>query len=273
MQKVLVSWSTGKDSAWMVHVLRQSGDLELGGLLTTFNEVADRVSMHAVRRALVVTQAAALGLPLVAVDLPFPCSNDVYEARMGDAVAAAVAAGFSHVAFGDLFLEDVRRYREERLAGTGLTPLFPLWGRPTPALAREMLDGGLRATLTSVDPRLLDRRSAGRAFDAVFLDELPPGVDPCGEHGEFHTFAWEGPMFRTPVPVTPGEIVERDGFVFAGPAPSERSVTSLLGPPRRSARRSFPRQNHEAHETHDGVLTAAASGFGRSGRTGVAPVG
>jgi len=215
VSKVLVSWSSGKDSAWMVHALRQAGDLAPGGLLTTFNEVAGRVSMHAVRRELVEAQADALGLPLVAVDLPFPCPNEAYEARMREAVMAAVAAGFTHVAFGDLFLEDVRRYREERLAGSGLTPIFPLWGRPTGALAREMVAGGLCATLTSVDPRLLDRGFIGRTFDAAFLDGLPAGVDPCGERGEFHTFAWAGPMFRASVPVTPGEIVERDGFVFA----------------------------------------------------------
>ncbi len=215
MPKVLASWSSGKDSAWMVHVLRQSGDLAPSGLLTSFNEVAGRVSMHAVRRELVEAQAAALDVPLFSVDLPFPCSNDAYEARMRDAVAAAVAEGFTHVAFGDLFLEDVRRYREQRLAGSGLTPIFPLWGRPTGALAREMVDSGLRATLTSVDPRLLDRGFAGGTFDAALLDRLPAGVDPCGEHGEFHTFAWAGPMYRAPIPIAPGEIVERDGFVFA----------------------------------------------------------
>jgi len=220
MPKVLASWSSGKDSAWMVHALRQAGDLAPGGLLTTFNEVAGRVSMHAVRRGLVEVQAAALKLPLFPVDLPFPCSNEAYEARMHDAVKAAVCAGFTHVAFGDLFLEDVRRYREERLAGSGLTPIFPLWGRPTGALAREMVAGGLRATLTSVDPRQLDREFVGRTFDAAFLDRLPPGVDPCGERGEFHTFAWAGPMFHAPLPVTPGEIVERDGFVFADVLPA-----------------------------------------------------
>jgi len=215
MSKVLVSWSSGKDSAWMVHALRQAGDLAPSGLLTSFNEVARRVSMHAVRRELVEAQAAALGLPLFPVDLPFPCPNEAYEARMREAVAAAVAAGFTHVAFGDLFLEDVRRYREQRLIGTGLTPIFPLWGRPTGALAREMVEQGLRATLTSVDPRLLDRKFAGRTFDAALVDALPADVDPCGEHGEFHTFAWAGPMFRAPIPVAPGTVVERDGFVFA----------------------------------------------------------
>jgi len=216
----MVSWSSGKDSAWMVHELRQAGELVPAGLLTTFNEAAGRVSMHAVRRELVEAQATALGLPLFPVLLPVPCSNEMYEARMREAVATAVAAGFTHVAFGDLFLEDVRRYREQRLAGSGLTPVFPLWGRPTGALARQMVAGGLRATLTSVDPRLLDRTFVGGAFDAAFLDRLPGDVDPCGEHGEFHTFAWSGPMFRAPIPVTAGEVVERDGFVFADLLPS-----------------------------------------------------
>jgi len=204
----------------MVHVLRSTPGVEVGGLLTSFNADADRVSMHAVRRALVEAQAAALGLPLAAVPLPYPCSNETYEARMREAVAAAVAAGFTHVAFGDLFLEDVRRYREERLAGSGLAPIFPLWGRPTPALAREMVAGGLRATLTCVDPRQLDASFAGRAFDAALLDALPAAADPCGERGEFHTFAWDGPMFARPVPVAPGETVERDGFVFRDLAPA-----------------------------------------------------
>ena len=220
MQRVLVSWSSGKDSAWMVHVLRAAAGGEIGGLLTSFNVEAGRVSMHAVRRALVEAQAAALGLPLTAIPLPYPCSNEIYEARMREAVTAAVAAGYTHVAFGDLFLEDVRRYREERLAGSGLEPLFPLWGRPTPALAREMVTGGLRATLTCVDPRQLDASFAGRAFDAALLDALPPAVDPCGERGEFHTFAWDGPMFARPVPVTRGEVVTRDGFVFQDLAPA-----------------------------------------------------
>ena len=214
VSRVLVSWSSGKDSAWMVRVLRATAGVEIAGLLTSFNADADRVSMHAVRRALVEAQAGALGLPLTAVELPYPCSNEIYEARMREAVAAAVAAGCTHVAFGDLFLEDVRRYREERLTGSGLAPLFPLWGRPTPALAREMVAGGLRATLTCVDPRQLDASFAGRPFDAALLDALPPSADPCGERGEFHTFAWDGPMFGRPVPVVPGEVVVRDGFVF-----------------------------------------------------------
>ncbi len=207
----------------MVHVLHGTPGVEIGGLLTSFNADADRVSMHAVRRALVEAQAAALGLPLTSVELPYPCSNEIYEARMREAVAAAVAARYTHVAFGDLFLEDVRRYREERLAGAGLEPLFPLWGRPTPALAREMVAGGLRATITCVDPRQLDASFVGRAFDAALLDALPPAADPCGERGEFHSFAWDGPMFARPVPVTPGAVVVRDGFVFQDLAPAAAS--------------------------------------------------
>lgn len=212
--KTLVSWSSGKDSAWLVHVLRARGDVALGALLTTINEPAQRVAMHAVRVELVEAQADALGLPLWQVPIPSPCPNDAYERAMAQAVARAVDEGFTHVAFGDLFLEDVRRYREERLAGTGLTPLFPLFGADTPALAREMVGAGLRARLTCIDPRTLDRRFAGREFDARLLDELPASVDPCGERGEFHSFAYAGPMFNRPIPVETGVTVERDGFVF-----------------------------------------------------------
>jgi uncharacterized protein (TIGR00290 family) len=214
MRKILVSWSTGKDCAWMVHLLRQVAGIEIGGLLTTFNEAADRVSMHGVRRSLAEAQADSLGLPIVSIDLPSPCPNEVYEAEMREAVAAAAAAGYTHIAFGDLFLEDVKQYREQRLAGSGLAPLFPLWQLPTSALAREMIAAGLRATLTCLDPSKLDRSFAGREFDAALVGALPPAVDPCGEHGEFHSFAWDGPMFRWPIRVSHGETVERDGFVF-----------------------------------------------------------
>jgi uncharacterized protein (TIGR00290 family) len=213
--KVLLSWSSGKDSAWALHVLRQTPGVEVAALLTTFNSAVDRVAMHAVRHALVDAQAEAAGLPLWPVPIPSPCPNEIYEARMHEAMARARGEGFTHVAFGDLFLEDVRRYREERLAGTGLDPIFPLWNRPTPALAREMLAGGLQAVLTCVDPKQLDRRFAGRSYDATLLSELPPAVDPCGERGEFHTFCYAGPMFAGLIDVQPGEIVERDGFVFA----------------------------------------------------------
>ena len=214
--KILLSWSTGKDSAWTLHVLRQQYPGAVAGLLTTVNQAFDRVAMHAVRRTLVEEQAGAAGVALHAVDIPWPCSNAQYEEVMKIAVNGFLADGFTHVAFGDLFLEDVRRYREERLAGTGLTPLFPVWKtKPTAELAHEMIDGGLRAYLTCVDPRKLDRSFAGRAFDAALLAELPAGIDPCDENGEFHSFVWDGPMFQHPVAVGVGEVVERDGFVFA----------------------------------------------------------
>ena len=214
--KTLVSWSSGKDSAWMVHALRQRGDVDIGALLTTINEPAQRVAMHAVRVEVLQAQAAALGLPLWLVPIPSPCPNDVYEEAMRGAVARAVGEGFTHVAFGDLFLEDIRQYREERLAGSGLTPLFPLFGTSadTPALARRMIAAGLRARVTCLDPKVMDRTFAGREFDAALLDELPPSIDPCAERGEFHTCAYAGPMFNYPVAVETGITVERDGYVF-----------------------------------------------------------
>ena len=214
-KKILVSWSSGKDSAWMLHVLKQDPAVEIGALLTTMNEAFDRVAMHAVRRRLLEEQSRASGVPLWTVPLPWPCSNEEYEARMRTAVAKAVAEGFTHAAFGDLFLEDVRRYREDRLAGSGLTPIFPIWGIPTDQLAGDMIDGGLRAVLTCVNPQHLDRSFAGRQFDRTLLADLPAGVDPCGERGEFHSFAYDGPMFNRAVAVTSGEVVDRDGFVFA----------------------------------------------------------
>jgi uncharacterized protein (TIGR00290 family) len=212
---VLLAWSSGKDSAWSLHVLRQDPTVEVVGLLTTVNEAFDRVAMHAVRRGLLEAQAEAAGLPLTVVSIPSPCPNDVYESAMESALAAARARGITGVAFGDLFLEDIRRYRETQMRGTGLTLHFPLWRRPTDALAAEMIDGGLRAHLTCVDPRVLPASFAGHAFDRDLLGRLPPGVDPCGENGEFHTFAWDGPMFRRSIPVRGGEVVHRDGFVFA----------------------------------------------------------
>ena len=213
--KTLVSWSSGKDSAWMLHVLKHDPSIEIGGLLTTMNEQFDRVAMHAVRRRLLQAQADAAGVPLRTVQLPWPCTNEQYEERMRIAVAQAVAEGFTHVAFGDLFLEDVRQYREQKLAGTGLTPLFPIWGIPTDELAERMVDNGLRSVLTCVNPKHLDRSFAGRQFDRALLADLPAGVDKCGERGEFHSFAWDGPMFRHPVAIEVGEVVDRDGFVFA----------------------------------------------------------
>lgn len=199
----------------MLHVLKQDAAVEIGGLLTTMNEEFDRVAMHAVRRRLVEAQAEAAGVPLRTVPLPWPCTNDEYESRMRAAVSQAVSEGFTHVAFGDLFLEDVRKYREDRLAGTGLTPLFPIWGIPTDQLATQMVESGLRSVLTCINPKHLDRSFAGRQFDRSLLADLPAGVDRCGERGEFHSFAWDGPMFNHPVTVSVGEVVDRDGFVFA----------------------------------------------------------
>jgi len=203
----------------MIHVLRHQPDIELAGVLTTVNEKYQRVAMHAVRVELLQAQADALGLPLWKIPIPSPCPNEVYERAMADAVARAVGEGFTHMAFGDLFLEDIRRYREEKLAGTGLTPIFPLFGADTAKLAREMVAGGLKARLTCVNPKVLDAKFAGRDFDGALLDELPASVDPCGERGEFHSFAYAGPMFSTPIAITSGEVVERDGFVFADVMP------------------------------------------------------
>lgn len=212
--KAVLSWSSGKDSAWSLHRLRVAGEVEVLGLLTTVTRDYGRVSMHAVREELLEAQAKATGLPLYRVPIPAPCPNEVYEAAMAAALERIKADGAEAVAFGDLFLEDVRRYREDRLAGTGLAPIFPLWGLDTAALARDMVAGGLCATVTCVDPKQFDASFAGRAFDAAFLDNLPPGVDPCGENGEFHSFAHAGPMFSHPIAIELGETVTRDGFVF-----------------------------------------------------------
>lgn len=214
MKRILASWSSGKDSAWMIHVLRHTPGVEVAALLTTVNEVANRVAMHAVRVDVLQAQADALGLPLWQIPIPSPCPNDVYERTMAAAVARAVADGFTHVSFGDLFLEDVRRYREEKLAGTGLTPLFPLFGSDTKALAREMVAAGLGARITCLNPTVMDRKFAGREFDQSLLDELPESIDPCAERGEFHTCSYRGPMFSRPLPIRTGITVERDGYVF-----------------------------------------------------------
>ncbi len=214
-RKLLLSWSSGKDSAWALHCLRQRGDYEIAGLLTTLNAAFDRVAMHSTRRALLEEQAAATGLPLRTVPLPWPCSNEQYEAAMRAACHAAVSDGIEAMAFGDLFLEDIRRYREEKLAGTGLSPVFPVWGLDTRHLAEEMITGGLRARIVCVDPKKLPAEFAGRDFDDDLLRDLPPGIDSCGENGEFHTAVYAGPMFRDPIPIESGEVVERDGFVFA----------------------------------------------------------
>jgi len=219
--KTLLSWSSGKDSAWSLHVLRTRQDAEVVGLLTTINEAYSRVAMHAVRVELLEAQAKAVGLPLWKIPIPSPCSNAEYEAAMLAAIQRAKAEAIDTFAFGDLFLEEIRRYREECLRGTGISPLFPIWASPTRELVREMIDAGLRARVTCVDPKQLPASFVGREFDAQFLADLPPNVDPCGERGEFHTFAYDGPMFRYPVPVQLGEIVEREGFVFADLLPQD----------------------------------------------------
>jgi len=224
--RVLLSWSSGKDSAWALHLLRRRPDIEVVGLLTTFNEAVDRVAMHAVPRAVVEAQAAAAGLPLWPVPLPWPCSNTDYERRMSAVIGRAREAGITHLAFGDLFLEEVREYRIHQLSGTGVEPLFPLWGSAadTPDLARCMLNGGLRAVLTCVDPKQLPEPFVGRPYDAALLSDLPPGVDPCGERGEFHTCCLAGPMFSVEIAVRVGEIVRRDGFCFADLVPDTAEV-------------------------------------------------
>ncbi len=219
--KTLLSWSSGKDSAWTLHVLRRTPGIEVVGLLTTVNEKHGRVSMHGVREELLDAQAAAAGLSLWRVGIPDPCDNAMYEEAMKSVMAVAGKMGIEAVAFGDLFLEDVRAYREKQMAPTGMKTLFPIWGTPTASLAREMIEAELQARLTCVDPKVLDRSFAGREFDTALLDALPAGVDPCGERGEFHTFAWSGPMFKRPVPVRVGEIVERGGFVFADLLPGQ----------------------------------------------------
>ncbi len=209
-----MAWSSGKDSLWALHVARRSCDLEVVGLLTTVTEDYARVSMHGVREALLQAQADALGLPLHRVLISASCSNEEYEAKMALALAAARDQGVTKVVFGDLYLEWIRSYREERLHDTGLAPVFPLWGAPTRALAEGMVVAGVRAVLTCVDPSKVGREFAGREFDADLLDALPPDADPCGENGEFHTFAYAGPGFSAPLPVRVGETVERGGFVF-----------------------------------------------------------
>ncbi len=225
-RKLWLSWSSGKDSAWSLHLLRQRGEYEVVALLTTLNDGAKRVAMHAVRETLLEAQAASLDLPLVKVPIPPQCPNALYEEAMAGAMAQARAEGVQHVAFGDLFLEDIRRYREEKLHAVAMNAVFPVWGLDTRELAREMAGSGLRAILTCVDPKQLDSRFAGRIFDEKLLLELPPEVDPCGERGEFHTFAFAGPMFRNPLAVRAGEVVTRDGFVFADVLPDEAAASA-----------------------------------------------
>jgi uncharacterized protein (TIGR00290 family) len=218
--KVVVSWSSGKDSALALHEVQRSGDVEVVGILTTVTSSFGRVSMHGVRESLLDRQTEALGLRGWKVPIPSPCPNDVYEREMARALGEIQQLGVSAVVFGDLFLEDIRQYREARLAEVGMRGIFPLWGRKTDQLAREMIAVGIRATLTCIDPRKLDRTFAGRTFDAALLDALPEGVDPCGENGEFHTFASASPAFNGPISIEVGEVVDRDGFVFADIVPA-----------------------------------------------------
>lgn len=209
-----MSWSSGKDSTMALDAVASAGEVEITALLTTVNAQADRVAMHGVRRELLQAQADRLGLPLVTIEIPSPCAAEVYEDHMAEAVAVAAVDGVAHIVFGDLFLREIRTYREEHLARTGISPLFPLWGRPTDVLAREMLAAGVEAVITCVDQAQLSGDFAGRSFDGRLLAELPGSVDPCGEHGEFHTFVWNGPGFSSPIDIELGEVVARDGFVF-----------------------------------------------------------
>jgi uncharacterized protein (TIGR00290 family) len=220
VRKALIAWSSGKDSAWALHEARRAGEFEIAGALTTVTETFDRVSMHGVRAELLRAQLEAACLVPAIVHIPFPCPNEIYEARMGAAMKEARAAGVTHVIFGDLFLEDIRAYREAQLARVGIEAVFPLWKKPTGALAQEMIDAGLRARLVSVDCSKLPANFAGRKFDRALLADLPRGVDPCGENGEFHTFVSAGPMFAAEVAVRVSETVERDGFAFADLLPA-----------------------------------------------------
>ncbi|HHQ4599609.1 ATP-binding protein [Aeromonas sp. R2-2] len=213
-KRVLLSWSSGKDCAWALHQLRQDPAIEVVGLFTTLNQAFERVAMHGVRKQLLTEQAACVGLPLITIDLPWPCSNEDYARIMTGFIADVVAQGIRHMAFGDLFLEDVRAYREKQLAGTGIEPLFPLWGNNTRELAQQMMTAGLKAKISTLDPKKLDGALGGHEFDEALLAALPEGVDPCGENGEFHTLAYDGPMFSRPLGIRVGETVLRDGFVF-----------------------------------------------------------
>ena len=213
--KTWMSWSSGKDSAFALYELKKQENIEVVGLLTTVNETYGRVAMHAVRESLLIRQAKELGLPLHIVSIPPGCSNELYAARMSKLIGRAIDAGVEAMAFGDLFLEDIKKYREDMLAPTAMRPLFPLWQRPTGQLAHEMIEAGQKAIITCVDPRKLAASFAGRKFDLSFLADLPTEVDPCGENGEFHSFVYESPLFKSPIAIQVGEIVERDGFIFA----------------------------------------------------------
>ena len=220
-RRTLLSWSSGKDSAWALHVLRQQPDIDVAGLFCTVNSEYERVAMHAVRVELLKAQAESVGLPLHIIEIPNPCSNAEYAQAMSAFVVQAKQQAVDCFAFGDLFLEDVRSYREDRLKDTGITPIFPLWGMPTEGLSRTMISEGLRAMITCIDPNVLSFECVGREYDLAFLEQLPESADPCGEYGEFHSFAFDGPMFQTPINITVGEVVQRDGFVFADLLPNQ----------------------------------------------------
>lgn len=213
--KTLLSWSSGKDSAWALHLLKQNPEIDLVGLFTTVNEAFDRVAMHGVREDVLEAQAAAAGLPLTKIAIPWPCSNEDYERIMGAFIEDTQGADIEAIAFGDLFLEDIRDYRIANLEGTGIKPLFPVWGLDTAGLAREMITSGLKTHIICVDPKQLNESFCGRVFDDEFIDELPEDVDPCGENGEFHTCVVAGPMFDNPISVVSGDVVQRDGFIYA----------------------------------------------------------
>ncbi len=213
--KTLIAWSSGKDSAWALHEAKKSGDYDIVGALTTVTDSFSRVSMHGVREELLMAQIEAAGLEPFIVRIPYPCPNEVYEREMATALAAAKARGITHIIFGDLYLEDIRAYREEKLKGTGITPVFPIWLKPTDTLAREMIEAGVEAHLAVVDLKKLPASFAGRRFEEGLLDDLPAGTDPCGENGEFHSFVSAGPMLSRRIEVRVGETVERDGFAFA----------------------------------------------------------
>ncbi len=215
MKKTLLSWSSGKDSAWTLYKLQQRSDVDLLGLVTTVNQTHQRVAMHAVRLVLLEQQAAAANLPLHIINIPHPCSNEHYNQAMDGFFDSIQQIGATHMAFGDLFLEDIRQYREENLKGTGLTPMFPLWLETTEKLAQKMIDAGLKTRITCIDPNKLSANFAGREFNQQFLDDLPDGIDPCGENGEFHSFTYAGPMFKKPINISAGDVVEREGFIFA----------------------------------------------------------
>jgi uncharacterized protein (TIGR00290 family) len=218
--KALIAWSSGKDSAWALHETRVTGDFEIVGALTTVTDTFHRVSMHGVREELLCAQLDAAGLRPIIIHIPYPCPNDIYERKMTEAIAAARASGVTYMIFGDLFLEDVRAYRERQLSGTGIAPVFPLWGRPTRSLADGMIDAGTEAHICTVDLKKLPASFAGRRFDRVLLEALPAGIDPCGENGEFHSFVSAGPMLSRKVAVKTGQTVERDGFAYTDLLPA-----------------------------------------------------